>query len=83
MSSKDPGNICYLYCYGEGNAGTKPRTLYILDKFFVFCFPKLRNHIPESAGFVIIINTSTRPSNMADKEWVGGLCTGAAQQLEL
>lgn len=36
MSSKDPGNICYLYCYGEGNAGTKPRTLYILDKFFVF-----------------------------------------------
>lgn len=36
MSSKDPGNICYLYCYGEGNAGTKPRTLYILDKFFFF-----------------------------------------------
>lgn len=38
MSSKDPGNICYLYCYGEGNAETKPRTLYILDKFFVFFF---------------------------------------------
>lgn len=38
VSSKDPGNICYFYCYGERNAGIKPRTLYILDKFFVFVF---------------------------------------------
>lgn len=83
MSSKDPGNICYLYCYGEGNAGIKPRTLYILDKFFVFCFLSYKTISPNLMVLVIIINTSTRPSNMADKEWVGGLCIGAAQQLEL
>lgn len=38
VSSKDPGNICCFYCYGERNAGIKPRTLYILDKFFGFFF---------------------------------------------